>query len=493
MKRILLSLLIALSVLAVRGQVNELPRASALDEGVSPQAIERFVDTLMAIPDTHLHHLVVLRHGKVIAEAHPAPFAAADVHTLYSCSKTVTALAVGRLIDENRLSLNDRVCALLPDKCPDTISAALADLTVRHLLTMSSGIMPTLDFSTASDDWERAWLARPVEELGRFRYDSMCTFTLSMIVQRITGMTLLDYMRVKFFDPMHITVADWELSPDGYNTAGYGLRLQAESMAKIGLLILHKGLWNGQRLVSEQWINEMTSYQINYKFPGDTPTDTNQGYCYQMWRCLLDGAVRADGAYGQFIVVMPDQDMVVVMAGISKRTRDELRAIWQQLVPGVDQPGTATQLKRMTQKMVHLTLPVLQGKKSHKGGGADKIALPENARNFAEISLTPTNGGYDLKLAKIDGKTANFQLSYGKWSEPVTVTMAPPYHNGAEPVNYDPIRGLDSRWTVSGNYAWTGPRTLTLQLYWTNWIVMQTITIDFSGTTPTVTFAENYP
>ena len=497
MKRFFLLSIVAVATLAAAGQVNELPRGSALDEGVSPQAIERFVDTLMAIPDTHLHHLMVVRHGTVIAEAHPAPFTATDVHTLYSCSKTVTALAIGTLIDDNRLRLDDRVAALLPDKCPDTIGDGLASLTVRHLLTMSAGITPTLDFTTASDDWTRAWLARPVEEQGRFRYDSMCTFTLSMIVQRVTGTTLLNYVNERFFGPMHITVADWELSPDGYTTGGFGLRLQAESMAKIGLLILHKGQWEGRQLVSERWIDEMTTGHINYKYPGDTPTDTNRGYCYQMWRCLLDGAVRADGAYGQFIVVMPEQDMVVVMTGMSKRTRDELRAIWQQLVPGVDAPGTRAQERRMAKKLDGLALPVQRGAKfpasKQRIGESIEIKLPENARNFATLRLSRQPHGYDLILTKNDGKTANFTLDYGRWSKPVTVEMAPPYHNGAEPVNYDPIRGLDNRWTVSGNYAWTAERTLTINLYWTNWIVMQTITIDFGGDTPTVTFAENYP
>ena len=497
MKRYLYSAIIALTALAAIAQVNELPRGSALDEGVAPLAIERFVDTLVAIPETHLHHLMVLRNDKVIAEAHPAPFVATDVHTLYSCSKTVTALAIGRLVDEHRLSLDDRVAALLPDKCPDAISDGLASLTVRHLLTMSAGIMPTLDFTTASDDWVCAWLARPVEEQGRFRYDSMCTFTLSMIVQRITGMTLLEYVQAKFFNPMHITVADWELSPDGYNTAGFGLRLQAESMAKIGLLILHKGQWEGRQLVSEQWIDEMTAFHINYKYPGDTPTDTNQGYCYQMWRCLLDDAVRADGAYGQFIVIMPNQNMVVVMTGISKRTRDELRAIWQQLVPGVDHVGTPAQLKRMKQKLDRLALPVLKGNKfpaaNQRIPESVELTLPENARNFATLKLLKLPHGYNLELAKINGKTATFSLDNAKWGKPIHVDMAPPYHNGAEPINYDPIRGLKGEWTVSGNYAWTAPRVLTINLYWTNWIVMQTVTIDFTSPVPNVTFTENYP
>lgn len=499
MKQIVFFIALMAAAVTAGAQVNEIPRSTPLDEGVQPVAVQRFVDTLMAIPRTHLHHVMVLRHDKVIAEAHPAPFTAGDLHTLYSCSKTITALAVGRLIDEHRLSLDDRVVALLPDKCPPVISDPLASMTVRHLLTMSAGIRPTLDFITASDDWAGSWMARPVEEQGRFQYDSVCTFVLGMIVQRLTGMTLLDYVKLHFFEPMHITQVDWELSPDGYNTAGFGLRLQAESMAKIGLLILHRGNWQGRQLVSEAWIDEMTAGHINYKNPGPKPTDTNQGYCYQMWRCLLPGAVRADGAYGQFIVIMPEQEMVVVMTGMSEITREELRAIWQQLVPGVDAApaGTLKQQRQLERHLAGLTLPVTPGKKSQarleKQFAGQQLAISDTVRHFNSISFNPGNNGYTLVMTKQNGTTAQFHLTHGAWSAPVDVTMAAPYHNGAVPVDMDTIAGLPTSWSVSGNYAWTGEHTLTMKLYWTGWIAMQTLTVDFSTPVPTVTLTDNFP
>ena len=499
MKRLLILTTIALAVLTATAQVNELPRSNPAAEGVEPQAIERMVDTLMALPGTDIHHLMVLRHGKVIAEAHPAPFVAANEHTLYSCSKTVTALAVGKLIDQGRLSLDARVARLLPDKCPDSISPALASMTVHHLLIMGSGLTPSLDFMTSSNDWVRHWLAGEVTEQGRFRYDSMCTFTLAAIVQRITGMTLLEFVNEHFFNPMHITVADWETGPDGVNTAGWGLRLQTESLAKIGLLIMQRGRWNDRQLVSEHWIDLMTTKHNNYKFPGDTPTDTNQGYCYQMWRCLQPDAVRADGAYGQFIIVMPKLDMVVVMCGMSTHTALELAAVWNQLVPGVKNHATpSTGLTLLERKLKTLALPVVEGER----GSLEReqwlrhhsVPVDSNARNVKTVTVAPRFAAYELQITKNNGKSAFFTLPFATWGKQQKSTMAPPYHSGAMPLDLDTVPGLRNDWLVSGHYAWPTDDTLVMRLYWVNWIAATTITVHFHPDgTATATLTDSYP
>ena len=202
-------------------QNTTLPRSTPAQEGVDPNAVKQFIDALMAVPQTDIHHVVVVRHGKVIAEAHPAPFAKDDVHTLYSCSKTFTMLAIGMLVDDGRLSVNDKVIDLLPDKAPKVKSAALKTMTVKHLLTMTAGIKPSLELRQEGDDWARVWLAQPVTKQGRFQYDSLCTFMLAAIVQRITGKTLLEFLNERFFHPLGIYEADWEQSPDGTNVGGW--------------------------------------------------------------------------------------------------------------------------------------------------------------------------------------------------------------------------------------------------------------------------------
>ena len=197
MKRTLFTLvLLWLTTMAAVGQVGDLPRSTPAAQGIEPQALARFIEALMAVPETDIHHVMVARHGHVVAEMHPAPFRAQDGHTLYSASKTFASMAVGIAIDENRLRLTDRVATFFPEQLPDTITARLAQMTVADLLTMRSGVKPDWTMRNNESDWVRSWLAKPVDdEPGtRFQYDSMCTFMLSAILQRFTGRTILDYL-----------------------------------------------------------------------------------------------------------------------------------------------------------------------------------------------------------------------------------------------------------------------------------------------------------
>ena len=264
MKRQLL-ILLALLPLLLAAQVGDLPRSTPAAEGISTQAVINMMNSLMGLPECDIHHVIVMRHGKVVAELHPAPFRAEDSHTLYSASKTFTSLAVGIAIDDNLLRLDDRVMTFFPDKRTNRVSDYMADMTVRDLLMMASGVKPDWTMRNNSTDWVKDWLAKPVDDKPGtlFQYDSMCTFMLSAIVQRVTGRTMLDYLTAKLFAPMHINVADWEASPDGINTGGWGLRVQAETMAKLGQLLLNKGNWNGMQLVSADYVTAACSRLID--------------------------------------------------------------------------------------------------------------------------------------------------------------------------------------------------------------------------------------
>jgi len=458
----------------------ELPRSTPAQEGVDPEAIGEFVDAFMALPKTDLHHLVIVRHGKVIAEAHPAPFRKNDVHTLFSCSKTFTMLAVGMLVDDGKLKLTDRVVDLLPDKAPKHQSEALRAMTVKHLLIMGAGITPAEELRMEDYDWSRAWLAEPVTALGKFQYDSMCTFMLSAIVQRITGKTLLDFLNERFFGPMGITEADWEQSPDGINVGGWGLRLTAESMAKAGLCIMNKGKWNGKQLVSAKWIEEASQKHNNYSKIGRRATDTNQGYCYQMWRCLLPDAFRADGAYGQFIVMSPERDLVVVITGVSETTGKELATIWDKLIPGVKNsplPNDEAAQDKLDKKLANVALPLLEGK---AGKGSMLLKLGNNARFYKTMDLKFDGEMCNLTITRTNGAQEMYPLMFNGWATQCTAQV-PPYNNTVNPVNLVDIKGLRGIYTTAGNYAWTSDSTLVLRLYWTDWIVPQTFTIDFDN------------
>lgn len=470
-----------------------LPRSTPAQEGVDPIAIGQFVDALMAVPETNIHHVMVVRHGKVIAEAHPEPFHKDDVHTLYSCSKTFTMLAIGMLVADGKLSVNDKVIDLLPDKAPKVKSAALKAMTVKHLLTMGAGIKPSLELRQESKDWARTWLAQPVTKLGKFQYDSMCTFMLSAIVQRITGKKLLEFLNERFFHQLGIYEADWEESPDGINVGGWGLRLKAESMAKAGVCIMNHGKWEGKQLVSAKWIDEASLKHTNYSKPSKKQTDTNQGYCYQMWRCLLPDAFRADGAYGQFIVMSPKNDLVVVITGVSSNTGKELACIWNKLIPGVKNApmlGVEEKQKSLDEKLAKLSLPLLKGE---KGNGEYTFTLGPNARNYKTMQLKFDGEMCNMTLTRTNGAEESHPFMYNGWAKQTT-TNVPPYSNTVQAVNIKKIDGLQCDYTTAGNYAWTSDNTLALRLYWTNWIVPNTFTININGDgTSTITNDEGYP
>lgn len=362
MRRLLYCLACCLGLTAM-AQVGDLPRSTPEEQGVSLEMIEYFKNKLTSLPEVDVHHLMILRHGKVIGEWHAAPYRATDLHTLYSASKTVTGLAVGLAVDDGLLTVDDKVSKHLRDKMPAALTPALDSLTVRDLLIMASGRTQDLSIFMGEDDWLTTWFKGDFHDVGQhFNYDSMCTHALAAIVTRVTGKPMLEYVNERIFAPLHITVADWELAPDSVEAAGWGLRLHAESQAKLGLLLLHHGQWNGQQLVSEQWIKDLSQPHISTSkdtsddelswiervarffrslwhtvrswFTGYNVDDYYLGYGYQTKTIEQPRAKTffAAGYGGQLIDVIPELDMVIVVNGRAANYGDELNTIYYHLI-----------------------------------------------------------------------------------------------------------------------------------------------------------------
>lgn len=489
----LLSLIIALMPSVLLAQTGVLPRTTASAQNVDPAVIRQWVNEITNLPGTEIHHLLVIRHGNVIAEAHPAPFAATDLHTLFSCSKAFTSLAVGIAVDEGLLSIDDKVAKFLPDKLPATVSPELSTLSVRNLLTMSSGIMPDWGI-TANPDWIKAWLAKPFDEQGRFRYDNMCTFVLSAIIQRVTGMKLLDYLRAKLFTPMGINTVDWEESPDGISCGGWGLRLQAESLAKTGIMILNGGKWFGRQIVSKQWLDEAMTKQINFKFPGNTQSEVNQGFGYMFWRCICPIAIRADGSYGQYIVMVPEKDLVVVINGSASNQYPELSTIWNTLLPGVKDYEFAenpNDENEMRQTCASITLPPAapqSNAKLNKKLLNKTLKVQKNDYGYKSIRIIPADSDrVVLRVTKESGLVEEIVHNRDEW-EMGTSQVAPPYIYGDTPDGRDHVTGIKNTFTVAGTYA-PSKGGLVFSTYYTSWIVRRTFTVSSKGK---VTVSTNY-
>jgi CubicO group peptidase (beta-lactamase class C family) len=308
----------------------KLPRSSPESQGVSSQAVREFIETANQKIDT-LHSFMLVRHGHVVAEGWWKPEAADKPHVLHSLSKSFCSTAVGLAVAEGKLSIDDPVLKFFPDDAPAEPSGNLKAMRVRDLLTMSTGHQTEPKF-TPDTPWVRTFLEHPVPHKPgtHFQYNTPATYMQSAIVQKVTGQTVLEYLTPRLFEPLGIKNPTWMQSPQGISTGGFGLMICTEDIAKFGQLYLQKGMWNGKQLIPASWIAQATSKQVSNG--SDPARDWDQGYGFQFWRCR-HGAYRGDGAFGQFCVVLPEQDAVIAITADTKDMQAELNVVWDKLLP----------------------------------------------------------------------------------------------------------------------------------------------------------------
>ena len=489
MKRCVFSILLLLTLsLNAVAQVGELPHSTPEDEGVSTMLLRSFCNELTALPNVDVHHLMVLRHGKVIGELHAAPYQATDVHTLYSASKTVTGLAVGLAVDDGLLSIDDKVSKYLRDKMPATLSPALDSLTVRDVLMMAAGREEDLSIFEGDQDWLSTWFASEFQGVGkRFNYDSMCSHVLAMIVTRLTGKPLLEYVRERIFTPLHITQCDWELAPDSVEIGAWGLRLHAESQAKLGQFMLQEGQWNGKQLISAQWIHDMTQrlistqendkkpklswgekikrflqrvwHEIRSWFTGYNVDDYYLGYGYQTKSIQHPRAecYFAAGYGGQLIYVVPKLDMVVVINGRAANYGDELNTLYYKLVePMLDEKEL---LKAASPK---LAIDMPQGDATHPLEQrllGTTIVLEDNLLGLQSIEVNKQGNDRLFTMRDIRG-TKHAVAAWGEWRI-TTSDERPIYIVECR----EQLVGTPRPFTSAAAYAWQGD-TLAMRLDW---------------------------
>ncbi|EAQ81882.1 serine hydrolase domain-containing protein [Blastopirellula marina] len=309
-----------------------LPRSTPEAEGVSSQGIQAFIEAADKQVNS-MHSFILVRHGKVVAEAYWAPESADKPHVLWSLSKSFTSTAVGLAVADGKLSVDDPVLKFFPDLAPENPSENLQAMRVRDLLTMSAGHQDELNWREAPH-WAKAFLAHPAPHKPgtHFRYNTPATYMLSAIVQKVTGQTVLEYLTPRLFTPLGIETPIWDKSPQGVSIGGYGLYLHTEDIAKFGQLYLQRGQWNGKQILPTEWVDLATSKQVPN---GDSPdSDWNQGYGFQFWRCRHN-AYRGDGKDGQFCIVMPERDAVVAITANSGDMQAELNVVWDKLLPAL--------------------------------------------------------------------------------------------------------------------------------------------------------------
>lgn len=282
-------------------------RATPESQGISSDLFAALLRELDASKDTEMHHFMALRHGKVICECNFAPYPKGMWHITHSMCKSITGMAIGMLIEEEKLKLDENIYDIFPDHINAFSKIFRPVITVENLLTMTSGITFNESGIVSGNDWLGSFLNASVNGKPgtEFQYNSLNTYVLSAIVTKRTGETLTEYLTPRLFGPLGITKYYWETCPKGITKGGWGLFLCAEDMAKLGQLYLQKGKWNGQQLVSEYWIEISTARHLK------TQNDT-YGYGYQLWMEQRPGSFEYNGMLGQNVIIYPDMDMVLV-------------------------------------------------------------------------------------------------------------------------------------------------------------------------------------
>ena len=352
MNKFVLTAAVAALVMACSTPGGPLPRAKA-----SAQMDAAFEAYLQAVEDSseNLHSIMVLQHGKVLEEKFFVPDTA---HILNSISKTFTSTAVGFAISEGLLNLEDKIVDIFPESVPEQPQEWLSQITIRNLLTMNSGhgTDPTYAVRSGEGDWVKAFMEWPLDyEPGTcYCYNSLGTYVLSAAVQKVTGQKVVDYLETRLWQPLGIEKPFWQESPDGISTGGWGLFLRTEDLARMGLCLLNGGKFNGKQVIPAEWVAEMSKAQVPSvnaginerkmkelvaQHPEITYWDADksdwvQGYGYQMWRCRHN-AFRADGANGQYILVIPDKDAVVITTAHIQNMQQEINLIWDHILPAL--------------------------------------------------------------------------------------------------------------------------------------------------------------
>lgn len=471
---------------------TKLPYSTPKKQGVGTESILRFLEAVDG-EQLELHSFMYVRHGHIVAEAWWDPYKADINHIMHSATKTFTSTAVGFAVDEKLLSVDDKVISFFPDDLPAEVPPFLKELSVKHLLTMSAGHQTPPVLYMSEENWVKAFLATPiVNEPGTvFLYSSPSSYMLSAIIQKVTGQTTFEYLEPRLFEPLGIEDIQWEAGAQGISLGGGGMRIKTSDMAKFGQFYLQKGMWNGKQLLSSAWIEEASSAQISQvKDPTEdqiTSDEGAQGYGYQIWRCTVPNTYRADGASGQYIVVMPDQDVVIAITGRVSNMRRILRLIWENLLPAMlESPLRSDEDARefLNSKVGSLQIPnpffTDEDNVVPKKDISQSYIFEPNERQIESINFNFESNSDCKVTMKIQEKEYSYLFGLDTWRRGTTERPGPYFLNPRRnPAGLAPF-------TVAGYASWTKQEELSLRLLYMAEIQYETYVCDFKNDQVTI-------
>jgi CubicO group peptidase (beta-lactamase class C family) len=398
---------------------SALPRSLPADEHVDPAAVLATVEAIDGDPAVELHSLMVLRHGRVVAEGWWAPHTPERTRLVYSLSKSFTSTALAFALEEGLVDLDDTVVSHFPELDGDITDPGSRSITVRHVASMASGHdREMVDEALALDPHEpvRGFLMVPPDAPPGtlFAYSQPCTYALASIIQRAAGMPLSAYLRPRLLDPLGIGEVGWATWPPGREQGFSGLFARTEDIAKLGLLYLRRGRWGQTQLISEAYVEQATSRQVDN--PDMENPDWRQGYGFQFW--MARHGYRGDGAFGQFCIVLPEHDVVVATTGGTEAMQAVLDHLWTHLLPGLrdyrPEDGAQPELER------HLRgLSLVPYAARTQPGGQEDWTSPFTVApgtTFTSVRVERAGDGLEVTLAEPDN-ALTFPVGTDGWLE----------------------------------------------------------------------------
>ncbi|WP_416954297.1 serine hydrolase domain-containing protein [Nocardioides sp. T5] len=396
-----------------------------MSQGVDPAGVLAFVDAVDADPSVELHGLMVLRHGYVVAEGWWAPHTAERTRLLYSLSKSFTSTALAFAVDEGLVDLDDTVLQHFPEYADEVVDPRSRSLTLRHLISMASGHDREMWPEAVARDREdpvRGFLLMPPEATpgSAFAYSQPCTYTVAAVIQRRAGQRLSEYLGPRLLEPLGIDPVAWFSMPPGREQGFSGLFARTEDVAKLGQLYLQGGRWDGQQLIPESYVAQATSRAVATAEPDKV--DWSQGYGYGFW--MARHGYRGDGAFGQFCLVLPEQDAVVAITGGTEAMQTVLDQVWEHLLPSLG--GGAEIVEdahaHLVQRLRALRLPPCPGTPSpawreHWSGTTFSVvdsSVGETASTLSSVAVETTHGSVGITLHEPDN-ALTFAAGAGEW------------------------------------------------------------------------------
>lgn len=477
-RALLLLYLIVLLAAPVSAQ-KSLPRSSAEQQGIASADVLAFIEAADKDVDT-MNSFMLVRHGHVVAEGWWAPYDRDTPHVLYSLSKSFTSTAVGLAIAEGKLSLDDQVIKFFPEEIPAEPSANLRAMRVRDLLRMNTGNQVEApirvdDPSKQIDTWSKTFLTHPVpfKPGTHFLYNSPATYMLSAIVQKVTGMTVLEYLRPRLFDPLGFKDPVWITSPQGITAGAYGLSVRTEEIARFGELYLRNGKWNGKQLLPATWVQQATAMQTSN---GSAPTsDWDQGYGYQFWRSRHN-SFRGDGAFGQYCLVIPELDAVVAITSGVRNMQQVMNLVWDKLLPAMKPgrlPENPAARRQLETRLAALKVRFPSGAASSPMAASVSskwFEFAENDRDIKAISFD-FNSTSPALIVRTSSGESRMPIGRDSWTNSRGL-----FTNGlarALSVPADPL--------VAATGAWSAPDTFTVKIVLSETPYYSTLNFKFDG------------